>query len=78
MLSAQVYGNADRRANFVTGIKVPAGVLSRGRSAKCGQSVGVGPRSFLPLSSPDRVPSPTAHRGMGLRSCLVSRAILIM
>jgi len=25
--SAQVYGNADRRANFVTGITVPVGLL---------------------------------------------------
>jgi hypothetical protein len=33
----------------------------RGRSAQGGQSVGVGPRSFLSLSSPGRVPSFTLH-----------------
>jgi hypothetical protein len=70
---------ADRRANFVMGIKVPVGVQCRGEGAReGGQCVGVGPRSFLPLSSSGRVPSPTTYRGKGLRSCLVSQAVLIM
>jgi hypothetical protein len=70
---------ADRRTNFVMGIKVPAGVLSWGEGAReGGQCVGVGPRSFLLLSSFGRIPSPTTHRGKGLRSCLVSQAVLIM